>query len=77
MSTDTTSRRRVLSGLRSRRTRALLSIGVVLGLGSVTTLAYWTDSATLTGGTLRVGDHRPQAGRLRQQPVELLAPPSR
>jgi predicted ribosomally synthesized peptide with SipW-like signal peptide len=28
---------------------------VVLGLGSVTTLAYWTDSATLTGGTFATG----------------------
>jgi len=56
MPTDTTSRRgRVLRGLRSRRTRALLSTGVVLGLGSVTTLAYWTDSATLTGGTFASG----------------------
>ena len=55
MSTDSTSRRRVLRGLRSRRTRALLSMGVVLGLGSVTTLAYWTDSATLTGGSFASG----------------------
>jgi predicted ribosomally synthesized peptide with SipW-like signal peptide len=30
-------------------------MGVVLGLGSVTTLAYWTDSATLTGGTFASG----------------------
>ncbi len=56
MPTDTTSRRgRTLRGLRSRRTRALLSLGVVLGLGSVSTLAYWTDSATLTGGTFASG----------------------
>ena len=56
MSTDHDSRRGLaLSGLRSRRTRALLSLGVVLGLGSVTTLAYWTDSASLTGGTFTSG----------------------
>ena len=55
MSTESTSRCRVMGGLRSRRTRALLSMGMVLGLGSVTTLAYWTDSATLTGGTFASG----------------------
>ncbi|MET1060113.1 MAG: SipW-dependent-type signal peptide-containing protein [Nocardioides sp.] len=56
MSTEIASRaRRVLGGLRSRRARALLSLGVVLGLGSVTTLAYWTDSAALTGGTFKSG----------------------
>lgn len=56
MSTDNASRPGpALRGLRSRRTRALLSLGVVLGLGSVTTLAYWTDSATLTGGSFASG----------------------
>ena len=44
-----------LKHLRSTRVRALLSIGIVLGFGAVGTLAYWTDSATLTGGTFQSG----------------------
>lgn len=49
---------RLTSGLKrikSTRVRALLSIGMVFGLGAVGTLAYWTDSATLTGGTFTAG----------------------
>lgn len=41
--------------LRSTRVRALLSLGIVLGFGAVGTLAYWTDSATLAGGTFTSG----------------------
>jgi predicted ribosomally synthesized peptide with SipW-like signal peptide len=41
--------------LKSTRVRAALSLGVVLGLGATTTLAYWTDTATVTGGTFQAG----------------------
>ena len=41
--------------LRSDRVRALLSFGIVLGLGSVGTLAYWTDDATASGATFTSG----------------------
>ena len=44
-----------LKRIKSTRARALLSIGMVLGLGAVGTLAYWTDSAELTGGTFTAG----------------------
>ncbi len=37
------------------RLRALLALGVVVGLGSVTTGAYWTDDATVSGITLTSG----------------------
>ncbi len=37
---------------RTGRIRALLALGVVLGLGSVTTGAYWTDDVSITGITL-------------------------
>lgn len=40
---------------RTGRVRALLALGVVLGLGSLTTGAYWTDDATVTGITLSSG----------------------
>lgn len=36
------------------RTRAVLSVGMVLGLGAVGTMATWTDSATATSGTFSV-----------------------
>lgn len=48
--------RRIAGGLRSTRTRAVLSLGVVLGFGAVGTLAYWTDSASLAGGTFTAGN---------------------
>jgi len=37
------------------RILAVLSLGVVLGLGAVGTSAYWTDQATVTGGTITAG----------------------
>lgn len=40
---------------RSTRLRAALSLGVVLCLGATGTLAYWTDEATITGGTFQSG----------------------
>lgn len=41
--------------LRSARARAVLSVGVVLGLGSVGTLAAWSATTTTTSGTFTVG----------------------
>ena len=40
---------------RSDRVRAVLSLGIVLGFGSVGTLAYWTDDATASGATFSSG----------------------
>lgn len=37
------------------RTRALAALGVLVTLGVATTSAYWTDSATVTGGTIASG----------------------
>jgi predicted ribosomally synthesized peptide with SipW-like signal peptide len=37
------------------RVRALLAVGTVLGLGTVGTLAAWTDSSTATTGTFSTG----------------------
>lgn len=39
----------------SARTRALLSVGVLLGTGSLGTLATWTDTAELAAGTITSG----------------------
>jgi predicted ribosomally synthesized peptide with SipW-like signal peptide len=46
------ARRRVFG---SRRVRALLSLGIVAGLGAVGTLAYWTDDATITSSSFTSG----------------------
>lgn len=40
---------------RSGRLRAILSLGIVLGFGAVSTTAYWTDEARVTGGTFQAG----------------------
>ncbi|MGX1770235.1 TasA family protein [Dietzia sp. NPDC055343] len=37
------------------RARAVASLGMVFGLGAVGTMAYWTDTATMTTGTFSVG----------------------
>lgn len=37
------------------RTRAVLSVGMVLGLGAIGTLAAWSDSATATTGVFSTG----------------------
>lgn len=37
------------------RTRALLTLGTVFALGATGTAAYWTDTATVTGGTITSG----------------------
>lgn len=39
----------------SGRIRAILSLGIVLGLGAVSTMAAWSDSATVKGGTFTTG----------------------
>lgn len=56
MAKHSTSRLRLAArGLRSTPVRAVLSLGVVFGLGAVGTLAYWTDSAALAGGNFTAG----------------------
>jgi alternate signal-mediated exported protein len=40
---------------RSGRIRAVLGLGILLGVSQVGTLASWTDSATIQGGTLTSG----------------------
>lgn len=47
-----TTRRRFASSV---RVRALLSLGVALGIGSVGTFASWTDDVTVTGTTFTAG----------------------
>ncbi|QSE93290.1 hypothetical protein JWS13_34210 [Rhodococcus pseudokoreensis] len=39
----------------SVRVRAVLSLGILLGLGAVGTLAVWSDDATATSGTFTTG----------------------
>lgn len=39
----------------SRAVRALLSLGMVVGLGATGTYAYWTDAVTVTGTTITAG----------------------
>lgn len=46
---------RMLRVATSGRARAIMSIGIVLGLGAVGTLAAWTDSATATSGAFTTG----------------------
>jgi predicted ribosomally synthesized peptide with SipW-like signal peptide len=41
--------------LASARTRAALSLGVVLAIGATGTFAHWTDSATIDGTTFTAG----------------------
>lgn len=40
---------------RSQRLRALLGLGVLLGVGATGTFAYWTDDVTITGTTFTAG----------------------
>ncbi|GHP19742.1 hypothetical protein RN2511_044780 [Rhodococcus sp. NKCM2511] len=47
--------RRIGAALISARARAIMSIGIVLGLGAVGTLAAWSDTATVTSGTFTTG----------------------
>ncbi|MGB7363382.1 MAG: TasA family protein [Rhodococcus sp. (in: high G+C Gram-positive bacteria)] len=52
MTHSTPLRRRRLT---SARVRALLSLGIVFGLGSVGTMAAWSDTSTATTGTFTTG----------------------
>ncbi|GCD88797.1 SipW-dependent-type signal peptide-containing protein [Nocardioides sp. LS1] len=45
----------VWSLVSSVRVRAFLSLGIVAGIGAVGTTAYWTDNATLQGGSFTSG----------------------
>lgn len=47
--------RRIGLVLISARARAIMSIGIVLGLGAVGTLAAWSDTATATSGVFTTG----------------------
>ncbi|MDI9898121.1 SipW-dependent-type signal peptide-containing protein [Rhodococcus sp. IEGM 1381] len=47
--------RRIGAAMISARARAIMSIGIVLGLGAVGTLAAWSDTATATSGTFTTG----------------------
>lgn len=47
--------RRIGVALISARARAIMSIGIVLGLGAVGTLAAWSDTAIATSGVFTTG----------------------
>lgn len=51
----TTPRSRRGDRNRSGRLRALLSLGVALGLGAVGTFAFWTDDVVISGSTFTAG----------------------
>ncbi|PTR28723.1 putative ribosomally synthesized peptide with SipW-like signal peptide [Rhodococcus sp. OK519] len=46
---------RVRAVLTGSRTRAVASLGIVLGLGAIGTLAAWSDTAVATSGTFSTG----------------------
>ena len=46
---------RVRRALGSTRLRALLALGMILGVGGVSTLASWTSAATATSGNIQTG----------------------
>jgi len=50
-----TTLRKALRMLASARSRAALSLGVVLAVGATGTFAYWTDAAALSGATFTAG----------------------
>lgn len=52
---QSTRTRKIVNAVKSARTRAVLSLGIVLGLTAVSTMAYWSDQATLTTGTIQTG----------------------
>jgi len=47
--------RRRSRAVRTGRLRALLGLGVALGLGTVGTFAYWTDNVVISGSTFTAG----------------------
>lgn len=57
LSTDSTSTRlwKKFVGPLGTRVRAILALGIVLGLGAVGTLALWSNSAVTTSGDFRTG----------------------
>lgn len=55
MSSHRVAVRRRGSGLRSVRVRALLSLGVALGIGATGTFAFWTDDVVVSGTTFTAG----------------------
>lgn len=65
-------RRRDHRRLRSRRIRALLASGLVLGVGTMVTLAAWTDEEYATG-TLEAGTFN-ISGSVNQGPFQNLSP---
>lgn len=56
------------------RTRALLTLGSVAMLGAVGTSAYWTDTATITGGTIQAGKMDLQVAQTTAGPWNSTAP---
>ncbi|QIX26922.1 hypothetical protein ncot_10135 [Nocardioides sp. JQ2195] len=50
-----TGRKSAWQVLRSARTRAVLSLGLLLGFGSIGTYAYWSDTAVVSGGPISSG----------------------
>jgi len=70
------SLRRVWQMVRTVPGRLLLSLGLVLGFGAIGTVAYWSDSASLSTGTitsgsldLQIGGLDPETGRVAWQAV--------
>jgi predicted ribosomally synthesized peptide with SipW-like signal peptide len=49
------SHRRRFATVRSTRVRAALCLGMLVALGWTSTTAFWTDTATMTGGTFTSG----------------------
>lgn len=58
------SLRRVWQVVRTVPGRLLLSLGLVLGFGAIGTVAYWSDSAALSTGTITSGSLDLQIGGL-------------
>lgn len=46
---------RLVAVVAAPRTRAVMGLGIALGLTSVTTLAYWTDEAAMATGQIQSG----------------------
>ncbi|MDV8010696.1 SipW-dependent-type signal peptide-containing protein [Rhodococcus sp. IEGM 1241] len=46
---------RLIRGATSGRARAIMSVGIVLGLGAVGTMAAWSDNASATSGVFSTG----------------------
>lgn len=69
--TNPRSRQRLSPGLRETgwtRLRAVLSLGMVLGLGAVGTMANWSDTATATTGTFATREAKLEIKLNQQRP---------